>query len=177
MQTKREPMSPVHAERLLMLANFLEKEVKEDRFNFNTWSSSAGLRDYINEAVTAKSEFIPVPEGACGTTACALGWATTIPAFRDLGLRLFVNRWGEVWPGMVDDKTDDSTWTNIINACNRLFGLTPDETNYLFTPGIAGDDDLSEDLTNDDKPPSDAMKVEVADHIRAFVKVRTRNTL
>lgn len=48
--------------RLLVLAEFLETKVPASAFDLSDWN--------------------------CGTSACAVGWATTIPEFRLLGLRL-----------------------------------------------------------------------------------------
>ncbi len=55
--------------RLLVLAEFLETKVPRDKFNLGDWATSLDSNE-------------------CGTAACAVGWATTIPAFADAGLRL-----------------------------------------------------------------------------------------
>lgn len=54
--------------RLLVLAEFLETKVPIEKFNLDTWASGE-----LDE---------------CGTTACACGWATTIPEFAAAGLTL-----------------------------------------------------------------------------------------
>jgi hypothetical protein len=61
---------------------------------------------------------------ACGTTACALGWATTIP---ECGLRLDRNEYGYI---CVTDGGKDST----VHAAARAFGLSIDEAGCLFCP-------------------------------------------
>lgn len=74
-------MRRVHRRRLLRLAKFLRR-LAPRRFNFaqwidrNSWKGKADL--------------------SCGTSACAVGWATTIPQFRRLGLRFRVRDtiWG-----------------------------------------------------------------------------------
>lgn len=58
--------------RLLKLAAFLRK-LPRKRFNYESW---------VGE------DWQGAPSLSCGTTACALGWATTMPIFRRLGLRL-----------------------------------------------------------------------------------------
>ena len=63
-------LSALSKRRLLKLADFLEKEVKPNWFNLNRWA------DYGWK------------EKECGTTACAVGWATAIPSFRKAGLKL-----------------------------------------------------------------------------------------
>jgi len=68
-------MNATGKRRLLKLADFLETAELPGKFNLQTLSDEQkGGRP------------------ACGTQACALGWATTIPAFRDAGLHF--NRFG-----------------------------------------------------------------------------------
>jgi len=66
----------MNKERLLKLAKFL-RTVPEIFFDLDSF---------------AGNESFPYQEGKdivdCGTTACALGWATTIPEFAAAGLRL-----------------------------------------------------------------------------------------
>ncbi|MGH7749129.1 MAG: hypothetical protein ACREQ5_30855, partial [Candidatus Dormibacteria bacterium] len=59
--------------RLLRLADFLENDVPADRFDFAHWVGK---------------DWAGAPDLSCGTSACALGWATTIPEFQALGLKL-----------------------------------------------------------------------------------------
>lgn len=61
-------MNKVQAKRVLKLADFL-KAVPRKRFSMETWCSGDGLNQ-------------------CGTTGCAGGWATTMPAFQRLGLNM-----------------------------------------------------------------------------------------
>jgi hypothetical protein len=74
--------------RLLKLAEFMERLPKEDRehFNMGVWFMHAGAghgHGVSPGQVVGKKEITK-----CGTSACALGWATTIPAFRRAGLKL-----------------------------------------------------------------------------------------
>ena len=66
--------------RLLKLADFLDT-VPRNKFDIGRWFSPVG-----EGAVFPVGE-IPVV-GACNTTACAAGWATTIPTFKRAGLHL-----------------------------------------------------------------------------------------
>lgn len=63
-------MNATGKRRLLKLADFLEK-LPPRKFAMRTWA-------------TAAKEGRP----SCGTAACALGWATAIPAFYKAGLYL-----------------------------------------------------------------------------------------
>lgn len=59
--------------RLLRLAKRLDR-VKPERFNINKW---------VGDSWEGKQDL------SCGTSACALGWATTIPEFSKAGLKLY----------------------------------------------------------------------------------------
>lgn len=97
--------------RLLKLAEFLETKVPRKQFDMRNWvgASWKGEKNL-----------------SCGTTACAMGWATTIPSFRRLGLRL--NREGEV---RLDP--DDSVLEDGFEAAERLFSITGFEAYELFS--------------------------------------------
>jgi hypothetical protein len=132
----------VNKRRLLKLAVFLDT-LPPKRFNFGHWVGMAwkGNQDL-----------------SCGTTACAIGWCPTIPAFRRLGLRI-VRIDGEpavVFKGQRRDSAIQATF----RAAGRLFQLTENEVDYLFTPTI---------WTNDPGLPEHATAKQVARHIRKFV--------
>lgn len=59
-------------DRLKRLADFLQI-VPEERFDMQRWVGD---------------DFKGSPDLSCGTSACAVGWATTIPEFREAGLHL-----------------------------------------------------------------------------------------
>lgn len=87
---------------------------------------------------------------ACGTPACAIGHAGTIPELMALGLGF---KFGRVsWKG---------NGTAFFIAGSHAFGLTQDEALYLFGP-LAPLEDLPR------SPGVDATPKEVADHIRRF---------
>jgi len=64
---------------LLELATFLEA-LPPERFDYGSW-------------VGAKWK--DAQDLSCGTTACALGWAATLPSCRQEGLRLGRDRFGD----------------------------------------------------------------------------------
>lgn len=137
--------------RLLKLAKFLEK-LPEERFFYGLWVGD----DWAGK-----------PDLSCGTTACAMGWATAIPEFRELGLRM--RRFKTDTGGFVAlrgarfDEYEDDFFDLTAAAAERVFGLDYDETNCLFVPGH-----------NVDSLLSDATAKEVAAHIRKFVKGRAK---
>lgn len=128
---------------LLQLARFL-LELKPGRFNFKEW---------------AGDDWEGKPDLSCGTTACAMGWATTLPSFRKLGLRLVrLSRTGIVLVGRVGMRVDghDSSIRHIADALNLSF----DDAAKLFIPSNHGGGHM----------PSDSTAAEVARHIERYVK-------
>lgn len=142
----------VYKRRLLRLAELLEK-LPPHRFDFGHWAGT----DWEGAANLS-----------CGTTACALGWATSIPAFRRLGLHLY-DRGGRPWVGIGDDTKETSPQ----HAGWVVFGLDETEFNFLFVPW--GDQAYSEegdDIRRRFKRPSpdrSSTAKEVAKNIRWFV--------
>lgn len=96
--------------RILMLADFVEK-VKEERFDYHSWAGYEWAGD---------------PKLSCGTTACALGWATTIPFFRRLGLHLVNTEDLGPWPYVGRKKSG--------KALGELFGVNEYVYQALFIP-------------------------------------------
>lgn len=93
--------------RLLKLAALL-RTLPRKRFDYNVWvgGSWKGAADL-----------------SCGTTACALGWATTMPSLRRLGLHL--TRGGSIALG---------GRVGAFEAARDLFAITDDDAMSLFTP-------------------------------------------
>lgn len=100
--------------RLLKLASFL-RELPRNRFNYSRW---------VDANWQGKADL------SCGTSACALGWATTMPTFRRLGLRLKQYSGG----GYVLMKKGDGETIGSIPAASEVFGITWDQATHLFIP-------------------------------------------
>lgn len=136
--------------RLLKLAAFLDT-VPRQRFNYETWVGAS---------------WQGAPDLSCGTTACALGWAASMPTFRRLGLHLVAI------PGVNPNSEWESgayvVYGNLEaeEAGAALFGLTFDESVFLFGP------DTSLEGLAWQSPGSTATAKQVATHIRKFVKNR-----
>ena len=64
----------------------------------------------------------------CATTACAMGWATAVPSFKKLGLRL---EHGLPHIGGII--------TGGYTAARKLFDLNDEEANHLFDSPAASD--------------------------------------
>lgn len=101
------------------------------------------------------------PDLSCGTSACALGWATTVPCLRQAGLRLVKDNAGSYVSlrGSRLNQDDDPS----ISAAKHVFDITYDEAYYLFIPK----DDF---IGGAAKPGAEATAKQVARHIRKFIE-------
>lgn len=97
--------------RLTVLADFLDK-LPEGRFDYSIWVGHDWQGD---------------PSLSCGTTACALGWATAIPEFFARGL--FLDK--DLECVLLDHQGDFLSGSD---AGAVVFGLLPGEAFYLFSP-------------------------------------------
>lgn len=140
----------VSKNRLLKLADFLEK-LPPERFNYAHW---VGL-DWKGD-----------PNLSCGTTACALGWATTIPSLQKAGLTLHQPReaCGAGFVALCGEEPPNYLTENSISemAAMRVFGLTSEEATFLFYPYT--------DMDGHESPNQDASAKVVAKHIRRFCR-------
>lgn len=146
---------PDYRGRLLRLAEFLE-QLPPERFGFGSWVGS----DWKGK-----------PDLSCGTTACALGWATV--ALPECGLELRRRQKGDyAWVVLSSLPRDvETSYHYTAEATRDALGLSADETELLFTPlDYDGDDEDSDALDyTDERLPEDATAQEVAAHIRSFV--------
>lgn len=115
-------MKKHHIDRLEKLYAFLGT-IKPKKFKFGSWAESPTGQTDVN---------------VCGSTACALGWAASMPEFRKRGLKLQWEIYG--W-----DHNMESEATVVMknkagfkiygdDAGAEFFGLTAEEAEYLFIP-------------------------------------------
>jgi len=133
--------------RLLALADLLEK-LPRRRFEYARWvgTSWKGKQDL-----------------SCGTTACALGWAATMPSLRRAGLRLMPStEYADgFYHGVVALKGDRyATNSSPYEAAKEVFAIDYAEAYHLFNP--------SYNMLEESATPK-----QVAKHIRLFVAVRS----
>jgi hypothetical protein len=100
--------------RLAKLSKFLRTKVPTDRFDYGHW---------VGAHWKGKADL------SCGTSACAAGWATTIPEFRRRGLRLECDDYG----GRIVFY-DGYVYRSGISAVVRFFGLDFEDARMLFVP-------------------------------------------
>lgn len=116
------------------------------------------------------------PDLSCGTTACAGGWATTIPEFRRLGLKLHTRKlstWTSPRPHVIFQFAGAEL--EDFDALSRFFRITYWEARYLFSPGMRRppDSPLWTKLSPG-APSRHAKPKTVALHIRAFMRARRK---
>jgi hypothetical protein len=143
----------MNTERLELVCKKLE-EVTEEQFNYAVW---------VGHDWKGKEDL------SCGTTACALGWAATVPELREAGLCLRRDDYGYGYVDLVSRDTKAALgWRRSLNAAMRVFDLTESEADYLFVPS----DNYDANYSDYDKqgPTSDASAKEVAQHIKDFVE-------
>jgi hypothetical protein len=102
-------MKAHHAERLLRLAAFLDALPRRS-FNLMNWYQ--------------ESE-------DCGTVACAVGWACTLPEFRRAGLTLDASG----FRGMQRGRPRYRGWFGF-KAAEKFFGLDSAAAERLFSPEV-----------------------------------------
>jgi hypothetical protein len=76
---------------------------------------------------------------SCGTQACALGWATTIPSIRRAGLILQKYRYSN--GGFISLRGNDTIAP--LAAAAQVFGITYDDANHLFMPHERGENEAT----------------------------------
>ena len=117
-------LSKLAVERLTKLADFMDAlpAAAAGHFTMRSWMRHDGLHDFAPEVITEAALM------DCGTTACAAGWACSVPEFRaaGFGMERRVVEGRTYWiPKFGEDKDDD--------AVMSFFDLDGWDTNdYLF---------------------------------------------
>ena len=122
-------MKTLYKDRLTKLGDFLAT-VPPERFDLGNWRNKGqGGRDSDIDDEALRT--------GCGTTGCAIGWACTIPEFKDAGLSYIG------YPVLGDGLRG-------FQAVEEFFGLSHMEAMYLFSSrrykDNAGPDDVAERL-------------------------------
>lgn len=143
-------MMKFHAQRLAKLARYM-KTVDEDQFYLGNWidgnyNNLPKLVDVVNAEIRPGHIVTQEVLHSCGTTACLLGHAATMPEFRKRGLKLIIRSYhyygvvknvsravirGEVV--LRDEHTNLIIAYDSIRAGQYFFGLDYQEALELFT--------------------------------------------
>jgi len=123
-------LSKLAVRRLTKLADYMDSlpPSARDHFDMGAWFTHSGNHP-LSVKTPAKEHFLD-----CGSTACALGWASTMPYFRRLGL------------GLVYEESDDEGY----EGAGELFfdghrvqwdgmdwlGLTQVQAEHLFAHNV-----------------------------------------
>jgi hypothetical protein len=129
----------------LMMIERKTRRVPPERFDFNRWVGNdwGGKWDL-----------------SCQTSACSLGFATTIPYLHKLGLRLVKSIYGAYMPSTL---CRPATSLEHESSVCQLLGITNREYNWLFVPS---------DVSGADSLPTTATNIEVADRLAHFIDWR-----
>ena len=117
------------------------KEIPPSQFSLETWIhgySYKQLREFYYEEkdLIRKEKFLETKDIKevieCGTVACAMGWAALYEPFSNLGFRFKIIRHLDPCRGHIAFATlvykDSESW----GAVTDFFGLTLEESFYLF---------------------------------------------
>ena len=112
----------IRFDRLAQLAVYL-RHVPKERFQMASWAEG---KPFCGVMDPPEAEH---PKPACGTTACAMGWATTYPPFRKAGLKMEwdLNDKTGLGDGVIQYKDEDG-----FHAARAFFNLPKDHAEYLF---------------------------------------------
>jgi hypothetical protein len=137
----------MNKERLLVLANFLEKDVPDDQFAMDHW---------------VEDKWQGAQDLSCGAAACALGWAVQVPEFKDLGL--YYQRDGSTSVSILMADTEYKLHVDpSMQTAQELFDLSYAEARRLFMPSYYQDSD---------ERHVEVTRQMVADQIREFVRTQ-----
>jgi hypothetical protein len=117
MKTQKKSRNRVYKNRLLRLADFLEA-LPRKRFDFNHW---------VGDNWEGKEDL------SCGTTACALGWATTIPSLRKAGLRMDPGGFVTL-ERFLKGQEHSYGYSASFSAGKEVFDLSDEEFRFAFVP-------------------------------------------
>lgn len=103
----------MYRERFLVLIEHLETKVTDNDFDLSTWAGTPQRPWQGNQDLS------------CGTVACAMGHAASIPAFQELGLKLELN----LHSANISYK---DSWSYL--AVSEFFNISTAEARQLFSP-------------------------------------------
>lgn len=121
-------LSKLAVRRLTKLADYMASLPKSanEHFNMNFFFHHPG--EHSHPEIPRAGEIKPNALEVCGTSACAAGFATTIPAFRKAGLKLKIYGGGST--GVAFGGIRPGTWRPL----STFFDISTAQTEHLFGP-------------------------------------------
>lgn len=122
-------ISDTAKQRILKLCDYLEKlpPSAARHFDMVEWFGHKKKHKHLRDGETVEQRHL----SSCGTTACALGWASTMPYFRKLGLSMVydssVNGGAVVRFGAMQ-----SAHGGVFDVIREAFDLQGDEAQVFF---------------------------------------------
>lgn len=150
----------MNIERLQKLANFL-RTLDKDKFDMASWyfrplkeeSNPNEHIKFICEQEFGKFGRLNTPEIKCGSVACALGWACSIPEFQEAGLFLGSLDLEHTSIDAIDAFPaylhDDGNYYFQEVAASKFFGIGVDVASSLFYPSYYDTYDITPDAVAD----------------------------
>lgn len=131
----------MNVERLETLKAYLEnippEIVKKKKFDLNKWMTPSDVRDTekapfsVLKKIRSKDLHVVEPN-YCQTTGCAMGWATTIPEFKEAGLILAAEP-GDIYNACICYKHKNK-WYEHFEAAENFFDIPYTTSRILFNP-------------------------------------------
>jgi hypothetical protein len=128
-------------ERIETLKNYLEnipqEIIKKKKFNLNKWMAASKIRDESElpfskiKKIKSLGQIIVEPN-YCQTTGCAMGWATTIPEFKEAGLVLITGD-SDIYSSHIAFKHKNK-WYEHFAAAEKFFDIEYQTARILFDP-------------------------------------------
>jgi hypothetical protein len=121
-------------DRLMKLHDLLSA-IPDEKFELDNWAKRSPTAMGLGRAKGKKVlDFTKAIQTDCGTTACACGWATTIPEFNALGFKMvdFHNGHSSA-NGMIEFEMD-GVYSRGISAAALFFEIDYDDASNLFIP-------------------------------------------
>jgi hypothetical protein len=139
-------------ERLRKLSKFLRKlkQTKSKIFDMQAWGQQLVQAPSLKVKVKGNKCEIKADANVCGTAACALGFASTIPEFERAGLKMKYRALNIDFTDETDKDSYGELGEEFFPAADgqvyyrgaqgemagaKFFGLSNDEANSLFLPG------------------------------------------
>lgn len=119
-------LSKTAKRRLTVLIAFMSKLPKAaaEHFDMGTWHEHTGYHEHVKAGEPIKKNDLL----SCGTSACALGWAATVPSFQKAGLSTYMSApFGSIRFAVKGEQLSP------YDAASRFFDIDGEEARLFFS--------------------------------------------